>query len=179
MTCLFDFYRCLLKFGTWSNNASQVTITLLDDAMDTSFTDFLHGEWKVLACPCTSFTKDFIVSRWPIIECIVTMKRKPLFYVFNLGIPICLLLIIGGLAFILPPDSGDKISLSVTVFLALTVFIMVVMENLPSTSQAVPFLGKLLFCLKSIVDRMATLLHHLVDTIGWIPLDGYHWVDGC
>ncbi len=110
--------------------------------MEKGYTDFLHGEWEVLDCPCNTYTKDYMISRWPVVECYVTLHRKPLFYVFNLGIPIVLLLGIGGLAFILPPDSGDKISLSVTVFLALTVFIMVVMDNLPPTSQAIPYLGK-------------------------------------
>lgn len=161
ITLLAGDCRCLLKFGTWSNNASQVTITLMKDQMDQSYTDFLHGEWDVLNCPCKTFTKAFIVSSWPVVECDVTMHRKPLFYIFNLGIPILLLLIIGGFAFILPPDSGDKISLSITVFLALTVFIMVVMDNLPSTSQAVPFLGMSAYVI-------TVLLHSIINNFVYI-----------
>ncbi len=142
---------CSLKFGTWSNDVSKLNITLIRDYMDANFTDFLHGEWDVQHCPCKTFIQSYHDTHWPVFECHLIMQRKALFYVFNLGVPIVLLLFIGGLVFFLPPDSGDKIALSITVFLALTVFIMVIMENLPSTSQAVPLLGRYHFCAMSSV----------------------------
>ena len=53
-----------------------------------------------------------------------------------------LLILIGGLVFLLPPESGEKVSLAVTLLLAMTVFLLVVMDNIPSTSEVVPQLGK-------------------------------------
>ena len=53
--------------------------------------------------------------------------------------PLCFV----GLVFCLPPESGEKVSLAVTLLLAMTVFLLVVMENIPSTSEVVPQLGKL------------------------------------
>ncbi len=139
---LHPLFSCLLKFGAWAYNESQLNISLTKFSMDLEFSTFLHGEWLVLSCPCVAIREEYHGGVWPVVMCHVNIKRRPLFYVFNLGVPIVLLLGIGSLSFCLPPDSGDKISLSVTVFLTITVFIMVVMENLPSTSQAVPLLGK-------------------------------------
>uniref|UniRef100_A0A1B0DDX7 Neurotransmitter-gated ion-channel transmembrane domain-containing protein n=1 Tax=Phlebotomus papatasi TaxID=29031 RepID=A0A1B0DDX7_PHLPP len=44
------------------------------------------------------------------------------------------------LGFTLPPDSGEKLSLGVTILLSLTVFLNMVAETMPATSDAVPLL---------------------------------------
>lgn len=46
------------------------------------------------------------------------------------------------LAFIIPPDSGEKVALGITVLLAFSVFMLAVAENLPETSEYVPLLSK-------------------------------------
>lgn len=48
------------------------------------------------------------------------------------------------LTFFLPPESGEKISLGITVLLSLTVFLLLVAETMPPTS-AVPVVGKIPF----------------------------------
>ena len=107
--------------------------------------DIINGEFNLLSSPCESYDDPYDGKYWTLINCYIKLQRRPLFYIFNLGLPIVLLLGIGGLIFCLPPDSGDKISLSVTVFLALAVFLMLVMETIPSTSLAVPLLGEYVF----------------------------------
>ena len=46
------------------------------------------------------------------------------------------------LVFYLPPDSGEKVSLGITVLLSFSVFLLLVAENVPKTSEFVPLLGK-------------------------------------
>ena len=70
------------------------------------------------------------------------IQRKPLFYKFNLVFPCILLSFIGVLVFVLPVESGEKVSLSMTVLLSLTVFMLMVSESMPASSETVPFLGK-------------------------------------
>ncbi len=82
---------------------------------------------------------DFV---YPRVICIVSLKREPKFYLVNVVLPCMLLLFIGSLAFCLAPGSGEKVSLSVTVFLALTVFLMAVMAKIPSSADEVPLLGR-------------------------------------
>ena len=45
------------------------------------------------------------------------------------------------LVFYLPPDSGEKVSLGVTVLLALTVFLLMVAEAMPPQSISIPLMG--------------------------------------
>ena len=44
--------------------------------------------------------------------------------------------------FCLPPDSGEKITLGLTVLLAFSVFMLLIAENMPPTSEYVPLIGQ-------------------------------------
>ncbi len=136
-------FSCTLKFGTWTYDISQVILKMPEmEVIDSDNLDFMNGEWRLVECPCSTKQALTFGQNWSVIECEVILQRLPLFYVFNIGFPIILLLAIGGFAFCLPPDSGDKINLTITIFLALIVFIMVIMDHMPPTSQAIPLLGE-------------------------------------
>lgn len=72
---------------------------------------------------------------------VIEMERKPLFYVFNLVVPCMIILSMILLGFFLPPESGERITLSITVLLAMAVFLQLVGESLPRNSETIPLLG--------------------------------------
>ena len=74
----------------------------------------------------------------------LTMRRKTLFYTVNLIIPCVGITFLTVLVFYLPSDSGEKVSLCVSILLSLTVFFLLLAEIIPPTSLAVPLLGKYL-----------------------------------
>ncbi|CAI9731380.1 neuronal acetylcholine receptor subunit alpha-10-like [Octopus vulgaris] len=45
------------------------------------------------------------------------------------------------LGFLLPPSSGEKVSIGVTVLLSLSVFLLVVNQTLPANSDEIPYIG--------------------------------------
>ena len=63
------------------------------------------------------------------------LKRKPLFLVINVLLPIVFMSIINILVFILPPESGERVSYAITVLLAIAVFLTLVGDNIPKTSK--------------------------------------------
>ena len=71
----------------------------------------------------------------------IEIERKPLFYVFNLVVPCMIILSMILLGFFLPPESGERITLSITVLLAMAVFLQLVGESLPRNSETIPLLG--------------------------------------
>ena len=71
----------------------------------------------------------------------MVIRRRPLFYIFNMVLPSMLITFVGFLGFLIPPDSGEKVSLGVTTLLSMTVFLMVVFESMPPNSDSVPLIG--------------------------------------
>jgi nicotinic acetylcholine receptor len=47
------------------------------------------------------------------------------------------------LVFCLPPESGEKIALGITVLLAFSVFMLAIAEKMPETSESIPLIGKI------------------------------------
>ena len=76
------------------------------------------------------------------IDYYIHMKRKPMYHLFNIVIPCVMIMFCGMLVFLLPPDSGEKMSLAVTVLLTATVFQLIVADIMPPLSDQIPVLGK-------------------------------------
>ena len=94
-----------------------------------------------------------------------TLQRKPLFYIVNLIVPCINISVLAVLVFLLPSDSKKKITLSVSVLVALLVFYLLLIELIPPTSLVIPLLGKyLLFTIVivnlSIIITIITLNVH-------------------
>jgi hypothetical protein len=93
------------------------------------------------------------------------VQRKPLFYIVNLIVPCVNISVLAVLVFLLPSDSKKKITLSISILVALLVFYLLLIELIPPTSLVIPLLGKyLLFTLVivnlSIIITIITLNVH-------------------
>lgn len=72
----------------------------------------------------------------------IHVRRKPLFYTLYLIVPAIIITGMVLVGFYLPPESGERMQLGITVLLAMIVFLQLVYQNLPSTSNSAPLLGK-------------------------------------
>ena len=90
---------------------------------------------------------NLLILQEPYPDIIFTLKlrRKTLFYTVNLIIPCVGISFLSVLVFYLPSDSGEKVSLSISILLSLTVFFLLLAEIIPPTSLAVPLLGKVFY----------------------------------
>ncbi|KAK3581066.1 hypothetical protein CHS0354_033852 [Potamilus streckersoni] len=53
-------------------------------------------------------------------EAVIKLRRKPIFYILSTILPIAMLSVLNLLVFLLPPNTGEKITLAVTVLLSFT-----------------------------------------------------------
>ncbi|CAH1407725.1 unnamed protein product [Nezara viridula] len=81
---------------------------------------------------------------WDILDIFfnITLRRKTLFYTVNLIVPCVGISYLSVLVFYLPADSGEKIALCITILLSQTMFFLLISEIIPSTSLALPLLGR-------------------------------------
>ncbi|KAH8862360.1 Neuronal acetylcholine receptor subunit alpha-9-I [Schistosoma japonicum] len=69
------------------------------------------------------------------------LQRRSFFYIWNIVIPCILLTLLTLVTFWTPIDSGEKITLGLSVFLAFSMFMMLIAERVPPTSKNIPLIG--------------------------------------
>ncbi|CAH1964388.1 unnamed protein product [Acanthoscelides obtectus] len=160
----FDDQRCEMKFGSWTYDGLQRSVYR---RMRTFGLFSYRPHWVLpltrehrrnrLECCCPEPYID--------ITFVIIIRRRTLYYFFNLIVPCVLIASMAVLGFTLPPDSGEKLSLGVTILLSLTVFLNMVAETMPATSDAVPLLGTYFNCImfmvaSSVVSTILILNYH-------------------
>ena len=138
----FDKQNCPLKFGSWTYDGFQLDLINLKESGDLS-KYISSGEWDLEGMPAKRSVEYYSCCAEPYVDVTYTIiiKRKPMFFTYNLVFPCVLLMGIGILVFCLPPESGEKVSLGVTVLLAMTVYQLLIAEAIPPTSEVVPLIG--------------------------------------
>ncbi|XP_055713784.1 neuronal acetylcholine receptor subunit alpha-7 isoform X3 [Phlebotomus papatasi] len=163
----FDDQRCEMKFGSWTYDGFQLDLQLQDEAGGDISSFITNGEWELLGVPGKRNEIYYNCCPEPYIDITfaILIRRKTLYYFFNLIVPCVLIASMALLGFTLPPDSGEKLSLGVTILLSLTVFLNMVAETMPATSDAVPLLGTYFNCImfmvaSSVVSTILILNYH-------------------
>jgi len=164
----FDEQTCVMKFGSWTYDGFQVDLRH-QDAIEKNKDErvrvksdkevrapdiveigidlkefYKSVEWDILGVPASRNVKFYTCCDEPYLDITfnITMRRKTLFYTVNLIIPCMGISFLTVLVFYLPSDSGEKVSLSISILLSLTVFFLLLAEIIPPTSLVVPLLGK-------------------------------------
>ncbi|XP_013099122.1 acetylcholine receptor subunit beta-like 2 isoform X2 [Stomoxys calcitrans] len=150
----YDEQICFMKFGSWTYNGAQVDLKHLDQVPGSNLVQigidlsefYLSVEWDILEVPATKNEEYYPDTLEPFSDITfkLTMRRKTLFYTVNLIIPCVALTFLTVLVFYLPSDSGEKVTLCISILVSLTVFFLLLAEIIPPTSLAVPLLGKYL-----------------------------------
>uniref|UniRef100_A0A803YCT2 Cholinergic receptor nicotinic alpha 10 subunit n=1 Tax=Meleagris gallopavo TaxID=9103 RepID=A0A803YCT2_MELGA len=162
----FDGQQCHLTFGSWTYNGNQIDLRNRLDTGD--LTDFVENvEWEVLGMPATRnvVTYGCCSEPYPDVTYTLLLRRRASFYIFNLLLPCIMISFLAPLGFYLPADSGEKVSLGVTVLLALTVFQLLVAESMPP-SESVPLIGKYYIATMTMITASTALtifimnIHH-------------------
>jgi nicotinic acetylcholine receptor len=127
------------------NEKNEITSNRIQIGMD--LYDFYQShEWDIMDVPArrniirNAHSNEF----YPDLTFDITLRRKTLFYTCNLIIPCVLLSFLTVLTFYLPSESGEKISLCISILLSLTVFVLLLNDLIPATSLVVPLIGKYL-----------------------------------
>ncbi|MCP9264491.1 Acetylcholine receptor subunit alpha-type acr-16 [Dirofilaria immitis] len=136
----FDEQVCFLKFGSWSFSGREIDL----QPGDFDMSDFIeNGEWIIIKTWEQRNEKFYecCPEPYPDVRFFIHLKRRTLYYAFNLIMPCMMTLILIVLGFTLSPDTCEKIGLQISVSLAICIFMTLMNEMTPLTSEAVPLLG--------------------------------------
>lgn len=138
----FDQQKCTMKFASWTYDGFQVNLINSGDTTDLS-NYVANGEWDLVAAEVERNVVYYSCCQepYPDVTYHLILRRRPLFYVFNLILPCVLITGIALMSFYMPSDSGEKVTLGITTLLSMTVFLMVIGESMPPTSEKLPLIG--------------------------------------
>ena len=144
-----------MDFVDWTYDGRYVNLINGSDAIGLDVYK-KHGEWDIIKTESLKTDQIFASDPgipFPTVKFVLHLKRKPRFYMINVVAPCLLMSILALLVFYLPPDSGEKVSLGITVLLSFSVFLLLIAENVPKTSDYVPLIGKgqLFYCVIEII----------------------------
>ena len=155
----FDQQECFMKFGSWTYDGHEVDLRHVWEnkgVSDGSQTVIPNGvdlceyypnvEWDIINVTARRKEKFYpcCPEPYPDITFNITLRRRTLFYTINLIMPCIAISALTVLVFYLPSDSGEKITLSISILLALTVFFLLLSDINPPTSIVIPLIGKYL-----------------------------------
>ena len=116
----FDVQTCELDFLSWTN---PVSVLKLKTSEKLSFYYFKQSaEWALDSYEVIHYQNPYGFDFWDHVIFRFTFRRKWLFIVLNTIVPILCISCLNCVCFIIPADSGEKITLCISVFLTLVVF---------------------------------------------------------
>ena len=126
----FDIQECSIEMYAWGYSVSEVELIATTDVIDISLMA-PHGTWEVVGTHAKTEAVNY-VSRATFT---FRLKRRQQYIIINVVLPILFLCILNTLVFLMPAEAGERISYSITVLLSIAVFMTIVSDTLPKTSE--------------------------------------------
>ncbi|EPB66734.1 hypothetical protein ANCCEY_14174, partial [Ancylostoma ceylanicum] len=144
-----------LRWNSGIYDTSQLDLTILtrydgkSPFTKDSFTE--NGEWEIVDNRTFRYqhhsgrTESVLLNTFFLYATVVFelhLRRRTLFFMYNIIAPCVMLSILTMMQFLLPCESGEKVTLGLTVLLAYSVFSFNIAESMPETSEVIPLIGE-------------------------------------
>ena len=149
----FDTQQCLIGFVLRDYFSIEVVLHAVNTEAPLLY-PVENGIWELVKTEANANGLVYYVIN-------LTVTRKPTFVVIIVIVPVMLLSLMCIMVFLLPPESGERMSYSITLLLALVVFLTIVSDNIPKTSSPLSLLSYFigLHVLLSAFITLATILN--------------------
>ena len=152
----YDTQRCLLIVYTISRIAAiNLTYMLMDESISEIMAH--KSDWELIQM---SYRGVYFGQDAPSIPSVqIELRRRTTFYTVSLVLPMVLTSFMNTLVFLVPLQSGEKVSVLVSIFVSTSVFVTFFKDVMPRGLDSVPATMKLLIgvIVESLVVLLATL----------------------
>ncbi|PFX30027.1 Neuronal acetylcholine receptor subunit alpha-6 [Stylophora pistillata] len=139
----FDTQECKMTFGSWTFDSRLLRMITPAGKYSHSEKFIESGDWTLEDVTIESANEDFNCCDHPFSNIIYSFhfQRKTLYHVLYQILPCVVIILLVILNFIIPPDSGERISFCITILLSMSVYLLILADSLPETSDDVAILG--------------------------------------
>ena len=153
----FDKQMCDVIFFPYDMPSSEISLNFAQDPLQLYFDE--NSEWLVE--DKTYFQKETFGFTELVFR--LYLRRQSGFYVLTIILPTIGLSVLGAMVFLLPHESGERAGFSITVLLSLAVFLTVIADFMPKTSNPFPLL-----CIFLANQVVAALLETVFVILNWM-----------
>ena len=147
----FDTQICHIDLGSINGDDEQLSWQPLGSELNLSYytpsNEFELKNNSVTLKPYTmnmpEYNDSFVSTS---VRFTLTLRRQPLYFVLNIFVPGIVLSVLALVVFMLPTESGEKMGLGITVLLAFTVYMLILSDITPQTSNNIPLICEYPFC---------------------------------
>lgn len=167
----FDKPSCDISFTTWRYTSDEVLLTALNDSVDFSLY-YENSEWTI-ENSTANLTIENDVSY---LNYTIYFKRNAGFFLVNMILPILVVALLNSMTFLLPTESGERLTYAVLLFLWFVVYLDIVTTNLPMSSTNISNLS--LFVISMVGISVLTICLDIIS-ISIYNKDDKKFVPGC
>uniref|UniRef100_A0A914KWX5 Uncharacterized protein n=1 Tax=Meloidogyne incognita TaxID=6306 RepID=A0A914KWX5_MELIC len=162
----YDLQECTMTFSSWTYDSKGIDYLPYADNIGTS--NYLENEgWYLLKT--TIQRKEVKYSCCPnnytLLKLKLYLRRKPLFYLINLIIPTAIITLIAIVGFFTTSSASgmreEKVSLGITTLLSMSILMLMVSDQMPTTSTFIPLIGWFILGMIGVIS-MGTLASSFV-----------------
>ncbi|XP_061172754.1 acetylcholine receptor subunit beta-type unc-29-like [Saccostrea echinata] len=171
----FDTQSCSFTLALWGYSPFEARLIPYNNMtyVDTTYYS-ANAQWSLEG---TVMKRSSLGDYDNLIECQFILKRKSLYFVINMLVPILLLSLLNPLVFALPVESGERVSYAITIFLSFAVFMTLLCDSIPKSSEPMSLMSYFLIVTMSMstlvcVLAVVTMRFHFKDSI--LPISGKH-----
>ena len=131
----FDQQDCDFIFTPSTDDSTRIVFRLTENEWGKSNFD-PSGVWEIAETRSSLSA----IGKYSAAVFSIVIKRLPLYFAFNIVLPILLLSFLSGFLFILPFDSGERVGFGITCFLSFAILLQTIMQFLPQASSPMSLL---------------------------------------
>ena len=135
----FDVQTCELDFLSWTNPYSVLKLKTSEQLSRYYFQE--SAEWALESYHIKHYQNPYGDDSWDHILFSFVLRRKWLFHLLNMIAPIVCISFLNLTCFIIPSECGEKITLCISIFLTLAVFLTIISSALPESSDETSLFG--------------------------------------
>uniref|UniRef100_A0A0B7A008 Neurotransmitter-gated ion-channel ligand-binding domain-containing protein n=2 Tax=Arion vulgaris TaxID=1028688 RepID=A0A0B7A008_9EUPU len=135
----FDKSICPVTITSWMTDNQSTNIQWTGDPVNLD-SMMINGEYDISSAGAVLKIGEYEDQFFETVTFRIKLARRPVYSIISLLIPLNLLAVLGILSFMMPPKEPEKVAISVTILLSFTVFLSIIENNIPPTSDTISLL---------------------------------------
>ncbi|CAL2035886.1 unnamed protein product [Caenorhabditis brenneri] len=142
----YDRQNCTFIISSWTHDKQTIDYWPLSSTVNLG-NMARNDEWEVISFEFVRVEESFkcCAAPWVMLYAHLVIRRKPLYYMINLVIPTSIITIVAVTGFFTPTSSSserdEKLYLGINTLLTMSVMMLMVCNQMPSTSTYVPLMS--------------------------------------